>query len=155
MLTDVNDEQLRFAFIRNVEQLIVNPNNSTFYDTTQCHQYNETKSEREMHGHSIGDCMELAFGFDDLAYELMCRYCILKHNIPDYFFNNKIFNATKVSQVFSCIDDVTIDLISIKAEMFFTKIRSLESLCFQICKQKKLDLAILPTMLKTRYNMFE
>lgn len=144
------DERVRYVFKRNVEQLMKNPHNAQFYDATQCDRYSDNGNDTELenHGHSTHHCINAMIDDGEITHEIICGYCILKKDVPEYFFSDCIFNAKKVREAVQSILFCNNESVMHCMQSFFCEVTTLQRLCSQICSTHDIDVSKAPLIIR-------
>ena len=131
LIEGFENEDLRYIFRRNIQQLIKNPCSHSFYGNF-----------KDCHGteHSERKCMEKASTGDyEVGSDLLVRLGILKHQIPADFFANENFSVEKIRKIYAAFDSFESKINFEKAEAFFNENFTLKLFCSHVCKTKNID----------------
>ena len=140
LIEGFENEDLRYIFRRNIQQLMKNPASCSFFGKFQ-----------DCHGteHSEAKCMETASTGDyEVGSDLLVRLGILKHQIPANFFSNDNFTAEKIRKIYAAFDSFESKENIKKAEAFFNGNFTLKFLCSHVCKTKNIDTSESPLSIR-------
>ena len=157
LLKNTVHEHLRYVFKRNIEQLMKNPHNSRFYDMTQSDRYSDKGNDTELinHGHSNHHCINTMIEDEAITHDIICGYCILKKDVPEYFFSDCIFNEKQIRKAVQSILYFNTESVMHCMQSFFCEVTTLQMLCSQICSTHDIDVSKAPLKIQKSITKFE